>query len=145
MIMEFQEEIWDLRFKSIIKLRKEKIPCIPHRARQITIDDYNDFDFLIGMDSENISNMRRILGEDTDGKFHKLLEYAQINQSARMNDSFARITNADYKFTNGKTFRSMENIPDIADPWYTGNFDETFTDVMAGCSGLFSFLCGKID
>ena len=25
---------------------------------------------------------------------------------------------------------------DIADPWYTGNFDETFADVLAGCKAL---------
>ncbi len=26
----------------------------------------------------------------------------------------------------------------IADPWYTGNFDQTFTDVMEGCQGLLN-------
>lgn len=25
---------------------------------------------------------------------------------------------------------------DIADPWYTGNFEETYTDVMEGCEAL---------
>ena len=25
---------------------------------------------------------------------------------------------------------------DIADPWYTGNFDETYEDVMTGCKAL---------
>jgi len=29
---------------------------------------------------------------------------------------------------------------DIADPWYTGNFDQTFTDVMEGCQGLLQKL-----
>ena len=29
---------------------------------------------------------------------------------------------------------------DIADPWYTGNFDETFEDVMTGCQGFLKFL-----
>ena len=28
----------------------------------------------------------------------------------------------------------------IADPWYTGNFDETYTDVLAGCSALLKSL-----
>ena len=27
-----------------------------------------------------------------------------------------------------------------ADPWYTGNFDETYDDVLAGCNALLSFL-----
>ena len=25
---------------------------------------------------------------------------------------------------------------EVADPWYTGNFDETFEDVLMGCKGL---------
>ncbi len=25
---------------------------------------------------------------------------------------------------------------DIADPWYTGNFDVTYDDVLRGCTGL---------
>ena len=29
---------------------------------------------------------------------------------------------------------------DIADPWYTGNFDETYTDVREGCEGLLQYL-----
>lgn len=35
---------------------------------------------------------------------------------------------------------------DIADPWYTGNFDETYDDVMEGCVGLLAHLreTGKI-
>ena len=28
---------------------------------------------------------------------------------------------------------------DIADPWYTGDFDETFNDVLEGCQGLITF------
>ena len=29
---------------------------------------------------------------------------------------------------------------DIADPWYTGNFDDTYRDVMAGCKAFFGSL-----
>ena len=29
---------------------------------------------------------------------------------------------------------------DIADPWYTGNFDETYDDVLKGCRGLLKML-----
>ena len=29
---------------------------------------------------------------------------------------------------------------DIADPWYTGNFDETYRDVLKGCDGFLSHL-----
>ena len=29
---------------------------------------------------------------------------------------------------------------DIADPWYTGNFDETYDDVLEGCEAFLTFL-----
>ena len=29
---------------------------------------------------------------------------------------------------------------DVADPWYTGVFDATYRDVLAGCEGLIRFL-----
>lgn len=28
----------------------------------------------------------------------------------------------------------------IADPWYTGNFDETYQDILEGCQGLLAHL-----
>lgn len=29
---------------------------------------------------------------------------------------------------------------EVADPWYTGNFDETYEDVLMGCQGLMRML-----
>lgn len=29
---------------------------------------------------------------------------------------------------------------DIADPWYTGNFDKTYDDVLKGCTGLLEHI-----
>ena len=29
---------------------------------------------------------------------------------------------------------------DVADPWYTGDFETTFNDVMDGCEGLLGWL-----
>ena len=36
---------------------------------------------------------------------------------------------------------------DIADPWYTGNFDETYNDVLEGCEAFLDYLmrCCKKD
>ena len=62
--------------------------------------------YLIGMDSMNIRNMMRILGSDTDGKVSKLLDFTERTGQ------------------------------DIADPWYTGNFDRTYEDVKEGCEAL---------
>ena len=29
---------------------------------------------------------------------------------------------------------------DIADPWYTGDFDATFDNVISGCRGLLEYI-----
>ena len=94
---------------TVNKLREVGIPLVPHRAKQITWADYEKSDYIIGMDSANIRNIKRIAGGDPEGKVHKLLEFAGSDR-------------------------------DIADPWYTGNFDETYRDVVEGCEALFKKL-----
>ncbi|MBE6973783.1 MAG: low molecular weight phosphotyrosine protein phosphatase [Ruminococcaceae bacterium] len=95
------------------KLAQMGIPCGEHRARVLRKREYNEYDLLIGMDEGNLRSMRRILGGDPDGKMYALLDFAG---------------------------RSGESI---ADPYYTGNFDTTFADVMAGCQGLLNRLTEK--
>lgn len=46
------------------------------RARQMTKNDYAEYDYLIGMDDANIRNMTRICGGDPEGKIFKLLSFA---------------------------------------------------------------------
>ena len=69
---------------TVAKLKKEGIPVIPHRAVQMTLNDYEEYDYLIG------------------------------------------------------TFAG--NGLDVADPWYTGDFEATYRDVLAGCKGLLECL-----
>ena len=57
-------------------LKKHHIPIGNHRARRITPEDYERFDLLIGMDSANIRNMKRMFGDDPEHKVFKLLEFA---------------------------------------------------------------------
>ncbi len=92
------------------KLIQMKIPFSPRAARQVTKKDYSEYDFLIVMDGNNIRNLRRIIGDDKDNKVYKLLDFTERKGQ------------------------------DIADPWYTGNFDDTYEDVVEGCKGLFNFL-----
>jgi len=49
---------------------------------------------------------------------------------------------------NGKIFRLLDftdNPGDIADPWYTGNFDLTYNDVMEGCEKFLQYICDQHD
>ena len=61
---------------SVNKLREVGIPLVPHRAKQITWADYNNFDYIIGMDSANIRNLNRMLKNDPEGKIYKFLTFA---------------------------------------------------------------------
>jgi protein-tyrosine phosphatase len=100
------------------KLYEEHIPLIPHRARQMTRDDYLYYDLLIGMDTANIRNMTRIAGgSDSQQKIFKMLSFADYGTN--------------HKLTAAR---------DVADPWYTGDFDATFDDVISGCRGLLEYI-----
>lgn len=91
------------------KLAEHGISCAGKHARQMTRADYDKFDYIIAMDRNNLRNLRRIIGEDEDGKVSLLLTHA------------------------GRS-------GDVADPWYTGDFDATWDDVNAGCRGLLKEL-----
>lgn len=45
------------------------------RARLLSRADYERYDYLIGMDHENMSRMRRLFGSDPQGKIHMLMEF----------------------------------------------------------------------
>nr|WP_300849009.1 low molecular weight protein-tyrosine-phosphatase [uncultured Acetatifactor sp.] len=75
------EEIWNGIGNPVYppakaKLAEHGISCAGKRAVQLTPSDYGKYDYLIGMDSANIRNMRRMLGSDPEGKIHKLLSFA---------------------------------------------------------------------
>ena len=78
-------------------LLKHNIPFTNHTARKLKIEDYEKYDFIIGMDNSNIRNIKRLL---------------------------------DFS----------DNPREIADPWYTRDFEKTFNEVVEGCNGLLKFI-----
>ena len=97
---------------TVNKLREVGIPLVPHRAKQITLADYDKADYIIGMDTANIRNLNRMLKGDPEGKIYKLLSFTGSGR-------------------------------DIADPWYTGDFDKTYDDVLEGCECFLEYLYEK--
>ena len=95
------------------KLAAHGIDCAGKTARQLRCDDYGRYDFLVGMDRENLWGMRRICGGDPDGKLHLLLDFT-------------------------------DRPGEVADPWYTGDFDATWRDVEEGCRGLLERITGSV-
>ena len=61
---------------TVNKLREVGIPLVAHRAKQISLSDYDKFDYIIGMDSANIRNLNRMLNGDPNGKVYKFLSFA---------------------------------------------------------------------
>lgn len=82
-------------------------------AVQLNKNDYEKYDYILGMDQRNIANMKRILGQDPMKKISRLLDFSK-------------------------------NPRDIADPWYTGDFDRTYDDIYEGCEALFLFIKGNV-
>lgn len=57
-------------------LGKLGIDCSGKHARQLTRADYEEYDYLIGMDHYNLRNIERICGVDTEGKVSLLMSFA---------------------------------------------------------------------
>ena len=84
------------------------IPFTRHAARQITREDYEQFDLILCMEDYNIRNLRRGLGDE--------------------------IMQRDAALPQPKIRRLLNR--DVADPWYTGDFETTYRDLVEGCKAL---------
>ncbi|MDO4211875.1 MAG: low molecular weight protein-tyrosine-phosphatase [Bacteroidales bacterium] len=89
------------------KLAENGIRCDGHAARQITRRDYDRFDLIVCMDRMNLRWISRIIPEDPEDKIHLLLDFTDRTPGT-----------------------------EVADPWYTGNFDATWRDCVEGCEAL---------
>ncbi|NRD79741.1 low molecular weight phosphotyrosine protein phosphatase [Bacillus sp. BRMEA1] len=76
-------------------------------GRQLTKNDFEQFDYLIGMDASNIENIYEITGKPDHPKIIRLLDLTAHKK-------------------------------DVPDPYYTGNFQETYDLVLEGCSALLN-------
>lgn len=98
-----------LDYRAADMLRQMKVPFTQHYSRQIRKSDYDKFDYILAMDDSNIEDIQSIVGEDTDNKIYRLLDFANKPRN-------------------------------IKDPWYTGNFDETYWDIVEGCDSFLKYL-----
>jgi low molecular weight protein-tyrosine phosphatase len=85
------------------------------RARQVRPEDFDEFDLLLAMDSENAHELRRLAGnEEQRAKVRLLREF------------------------EGRAGSQSDGDLDVPDPYYggPGGFDEVFDLVQAACRGL---------
>ena len=81
-------------------------------GQKLSIAEYDEYDYFIGMDEENRYNMKRMLGGDPQNKVSLILDYT-------------------------KTPR------DVADPYWTGDFEATYRDIVEGTKALYEFIKGQ--
>lgn len=88
------------------------IDCSAKRARKITRADYDNYDYIIGMDEQNRRDLVSFFGGDPKKKISLLLDYTGSPR-------------------------------DVADPWYTGDFETTYKDINTGIDAFLSKENGK--
>ena len=86
-------------------LKKHKISSEGLIGRKLKKEDFWRFDYIIGMDENNVKNIYRITGKPNHSKIIRLLDLTKYKK-------------------------------DIPDPFFTGDFDETYRLVLAGCRAL---------
>lgn len=89
-------------------------------------------------------------GISTDGKYAVQMtkaDYDKFDYIIGMDEwnirNILRIIGADPEEKVSKLLSFAGSGGDIADPWYTGNFDETYDDVLRGCTGLLKEIVSK--
>ena len=107
------EEIWGAVGNPIYPpardmLRRKGVPFdSAKRAEQLSQADCQTYDLLVGMDDNNMRNMRRMYPA-YQSKMVKLLDFAEGGN--------------------------------VADPWYTEDFEQAYLDILRGCKALLAEL-----
>lgn len=97
-------------YRTMATLKKNGITDYDHGARQITKDDFNDFDYILAMDRSNLQSLQR------------------MQRQVEKNGSKTRAQVMLFGEYNGKT-----RAEEIEDPYYGANngFDTVYTQVKS--------------
>lgn len=90
--------------------KRMNIPFEEHISRHFTKEFYDEYDYILAMDDENVKDILSIIGgTDKQHKVKRLMDYTL-------------------------------SPANVKDPWYTGNFDETYWDIYEGLNAFLSHL-----
>lgn len=80
-----------------------------HVARQISLKDIKNNDYILVMDSSNLMDLLRLTCGEYGGKIFKLCSFTPDPR-------------------------------DVADPWYTRDFEKAYNDILDGCECFLDYL-----
>ena len=110
-------------------LTAKGVPFEHRAARQITRADYAYYDHIVCMDQSNLRWLRYIIPSDPDNKVSLMMAWAitknEVNRALAAENNQSPITN-------------IGNVPDVSDPWYTGDFTKAYNDILEGCQAMLS-------
>jgi protein-tyrosine phosphatase len=112
------------------KLQEKGVEFARHRAHQITPQEFSANDLIITMDSSNMRLLGRIVPNWESAAPGENIPAGKIVGKVHMMMEFAAPDSALGKY----------GARDVADPWYTGDFEQTYQDVLQGCTGLLELL-----
>ncbi len=117
------------------KLQEKGITFTRHAAHKITPDEFRQQDLVILMDSSNQRLLKHIVKDWEDAPAGDNLPNSRIEGKVHLMMEFAGAGSDSCIPANGRA-------RDVADPWYTGDFEQTYRDVLAGCTGLLELIKG---
>ncbi|ARD47716.1 protein tyrosine phosphatase [Sporosarcina sp. P37] len=94
---------------TLAKLAEYEVSAEGMAGRQLTPNDAEGFDYIIGMDAENIRNIRKLFG---DHGHPRILRFLDLTSHQK----------------------------DVPDPYFTGDFQETYDLVLEGCQALMKLI-----
>ncbi|WP_371830714.1 low molecular weight protein-tyrosine-phosphatase [Erythrobacter sp.] len=99
--------------RSIVEAARHGIDIRHYRGRQLSVEDFHRFTWIVGMDASNMTNIALRNPGDGKARIVMLLDLVPGREGA-----------------------------DLADPWYGGedNFRDTWADVTAGAAALVRLL-----
>ena len=132
-------------------LERHGIDCRGKTARQMTLRDYEYYDYIVLMDRNNLRNLRWILPPEIYEKecaANTAHPCAANTVHPCAGKSFAGrdgagLECAGSQATGNKVSLLMDWVGesrDVADPWYTGDFVATWNDVNEGCRAMLQKL-----
>jgi len=89
-----------VHYETVKLLNLYGIDCSKKRARQVKEEDLFYFDYIVAMDNRNVQDLKRMF-KVSSNQFRKIFRLLDLTDFSR----------------------------DISDPWYSGNFNQTWSDL----------------